>query len=69
MPLQTQQRVIPIHPRSIVDNANQRCASTPDHDFHPIRTRIQCILNQFFDDRGRTLNNLSSRNLTRDLVR
>jgi hypothetical protein len=48
MPLKTEQRVIPIHPHSVVNHSDHAGSAAGDRHFNPGCTRVDAILDQFF---------------------
>ncbi len=69
MPLESQQRVIAIHPASIVGDANQLAAAAFDFDLDTHGACVQSILQQLLHNRSRTVDHFARGDLIRDLVR
>ena len=63
MALQGHERVLAIHARTIVSHAQECRPGTAHLHFNAGRTRIEAVLHQLFDDRGRTLDHFARRHL------
>lgn len=63
MPLDGQLRILPRHPFAVVFNRNELLAAELDGNRQPPRTRVDGVLHELFDDRCRTLDDFTSRNL------
>ena len=57
------------HTTTIINDLNDRTTCINDQDIYRLRTGIDSILDQLFDDACRTLDNLTSRNLVGDGIR
>ncbi len=57
------------HADTVIGDANEVATTLPNLDPHGERTRIQCVLDEFLDDRCRTFNDLARRDLTDEFGR
>ncbi len=69
VPLDGQLRVRRLHPLAVVLDANQLLAAELDGDRDPRRTRIERVLDQFLDHRGRALDDFAGGDLIREVER
>jgi len=69
MPLDRQPRVVRLHPLAIVFDANQLLAPLLDRDADPARARVEGILDEFLDHGRGSFDDLTCRNLVREIWR
>jgi hypothetical protein len=69
MPLKTEQRVIPIHPHSVVNHADHASSAAGDRHFNPACTCVDAILDEFFHHGSRSLDDFTSGNLVCYFIR
>ena len=64
---QAKQRVVAAHADAVVGDTNETAAASLDLDSDSSRFGIERVLDQLFDDAGRTLNDFACRDLVRDV--
>lgn len=69
MSLHRQSELVGGDTMAVVENANQRCATSFDIDIDMVRTGIQAVFQQFFDDGGGTLDDLARSDLVDERAR
>ena len=69
MTLESQPRILRLHPFSIVFHADRLLATQLDRDRDPPSAGVQSVLDQLLDRRDGPLDDLSGRNLVREIGR
>jgi hypothetical protein len=54
-------KVYGAHSAAVVGDADQTRTTAREHDFDPVRSRVERVLDKFLDDRSRPFNNLARR--------
>src|SRR5690606_32456114 len=67
--VEREERVLPPHPAPVVRDPDLGLPAVLDRDVDPCGGRVQRVLDQLLDDRGRTLHALARRDLVRERVR
>ncbi len=68
MPLETEPRIVWLHPDAVVFDADELLAAVLDRHRHARRAGVDGVFDQLLDDRGRTLDDLTSGNLVGKVV-
>ena len=69
MPADGKRQVVRMNPVPVVDDAHPFDAPLLDQHFHAAGARIEAVLDEFLDDRGRTLHHLAGSDLVGDELR
>jgi hypothetical protein len=68
MPLDGHLKVIKGDAGAIVSHSDFRATTVDERHINPSRSGVKCVLNQLFNDRGRTLDDLAGGNLSNGFV-
>ncbi len=68
VPLKRQQRIVAVHSLPVVADADQPPPAGLDLDANAIGARVQCVLQQLLDHRGRPVHHLAGSDLVGNLV-
>ena len=69
VPFETEQRVIPVHANTVIDDTNHGGPAARDRHFDPACTCVNAVFDEFFHHGRRSLNHFSGSNLAGDFFR
>jgi hypothetical protein len=69
MALETEEGIVATHPDAVIDDSHERGTTASDGYFDAICLCIDAVFHKFLYDRCRSLDHLSSGDLTRHFVR